>query len=238
MPDRPAGRLPTSDGPSRPRRPGTSGRRARRFALMVVATSSLAPLAACGGSGADPDAASAPAGTAAVRAGTRGADRSAAWPGGAEDRDVVARRTVAVRRAPDARTSTRPRADLLIRGLTVRGRVATLRFTAVLHDWDYEEPRTDGGSPPSAPALYDINPGRNTDTVSAQLIDPVHLRRHLPLQDSEGEELADMNFAGQSGEGQAMDASWMFAAPPEGVDAMDVQVGSWPVFREVPVTRR
>lgn len=151
---------------------------------------------------------------------------------------MVARRTVAIRRALDARTSTHPKADLLIRGLTVRGRIATLRFTAVLRGWDYEEPKSPEGAPPSAPTLFDINPGASTDVVGASLIDPVNLRRHRPLEDSEGEALASMTFAGQSGEGQPIDASWMFAAPPAGVDAMDVQIGSWPVFREVPVTRR
>lgn len=217
---------------------GPPGRHRRPVAGALIGVSCAALLSACGGDDV-PDR-GAPTGTGAAATQTRpaGEDRSATWPGGSDDRDVVARRTVAVRRALDSRTSTHPTAQLLIRGLTVRGRIATLRFTAVLRGWDYEEPKSPGGMPPSAPTLYDINPGASDALPSAQLIDPVNLRRHRPLEDSEGEALAGMGYAGQSGDGQPIDASWMFAAPPADVDAMDVQIGSWPVFREVPVTRR
>jgi hypothetical protein len=201
----------------------------------LVVTSGAVALGGCGGSDPAPAAGPGPGGTATAAGTPSGTDRSADWPGAGDDRDVVARRTVAVRRALGARTSTRPTADLVIRGLTVRGKVATLRFSAVLRGWDYDDQE---GVPQQAPRLWDINPGKDTDDVAAQLIDPVNLRRHLPLRDSEGEALADMTSSGQSGDGQAMEASWMFAAPPPGVDAMDVQVGSWPVFREVPVVRR
>lgn len=218
----------------------------RRTARALTAVSCAALLAACGGGGGTPDR----AGTGPSRAadGARGGDpsagpdRSAAWAGGTDDRDVVARRRVALGPPDDAPASVRPTADLLIRGLTVRGRVATLRFTAVVHGWEWRASPTDaaaGRRAPHPPSLYEINPGANADAVAATLVDPVNLRRHAPLQDSTGEELASMTWArGGSGEGRPIDASWMFAAPPAGVDAVDVQVGSWPVFREVPVTRR
>jgi outer membrane protein OmpA-like peptidoglycan-associated protein len=43
---------------------------------------------------------------------------------------VVARRRVTLGRPEDAPATVRPTADLLVRGLTVRGRLATLRFAA------------------------------------------------------------------------------------------------------------
>lgn len=222
----------------------------RRAARALTAVSCAALLAACGAAdpgperagGAPPaDGSTAVAGPRAPDGGNRaggsgppgGDDRSAAWPGAADDRAVLARRRVTVPRPDDAPASVRPTADLLIRGLTVRGRVATLRFTAVVRGWGRARAATGG-----APTLYDINPGAGSDHVTAQLIDAENLRRHTPLEDSEGEGLARMTYAGKAGDGQPIDASWMFAAPPAGVDAMDVQVGSWPVFREVPVTRR
>ncbi|MEV4423445.1 hypothetical protein AB0L40_26260 [Patulibacter sp. NPDC049589] len=214
-----------------------SGRRAAR---ALTAVSCAAFLAACGGDGgAGPPAASTSAGgdRPAGASSSAGRDRSGAWPGRTDDRDVIARRRVALRTPEDAPADVRPTADLLVRGLTVRGRLATLRFTAVVHGWTWDAPRFEGGRAPYAPTLYEIDPGRNTDVVDAHLIDPVHLRRHAPLEDSEGEVLASMTWAGGA-DGLPIDASWMFAAPPEGVDAVDVQVGSWPVFREVPVTRR
>lgn len=228
----------SSGRPSRLATPGRPARYRRPVAGSLVAVSCAAVLSACGGEDPPDRGAATGPGRAATQTRPAGQDRSATWPGGTDDRDVVARRTVAVRRALDSRTSTHPTAQLLIRGLTVRGRVATLRFTAVLRGWDYEEPKSPSGMPPSAPTLYDINPGASNELPSAQLIDPVNLRRHRPLEDSEGETLAGMGYTGQSGDGQPIDASWMFAAPPAGVDAMDVQIGSWPVFREVPVTRR
>lgn len=230
----------------------------RRTARTLTAVSCAALLAACGGGDASPgraDGASSSSAGAARGDGSSpadgargdapppaGRDRSASWPGGGDDRDVVARRRVSLRTPEDAPPSVRPTADLLIRGLTVRGRVATLRFTAVVHGWQWQVSSADreaGRRAPYAPTLYEINPGRNVDRVTASLVDPVNLRRHAPLQDSEGEELAGMTWAaGGSGSGRPIDASWMFAAPPADVDAVDVQVGSWPVFREVPVARR
>lgn len=159
-------------------------------------------------------------------------DRSAAWRGASDDRDVVARRRVSGPLPEDARPETRVTVDLLIRGLTVRGRTATLRFTAIPRGWGASRDSLGG------PTLYELNPGPNTELVEAQLIDVEHLRRHLPLKDSEGEAIAGMNYAGKVSDGQPIDASWVFAAPPPGVEAMDVQVGSWPIFREIPVTRR
>ncbi len=159
-------------------------------------------------------------------------DRSARWAGASDDRDVVARRRVYGPLPEDATAETRVTVDLLIRGLTVRGRTATLRFTAIPRGWGRARDATGG------PTLYELNPGPNSEFVSAQLIDVQHLRRHLPLQDDEGEAIAGMNYAGNVSDGRPIDASWVFAAPPPDVEAMDVQIGSWPIFREVPVTRR
>lgn len=165
--------------------------------------------------------------------GTANRDRSAAWPGGSDDRAVVARRRVGGTKPFDS-TSERPvTVDLIVRGLTVRGRVATLRVTAIPRGWSSPGPPED-----TSPTLWELNPGPDADGFYAQLIDPVHLRRHLPLEDSEGEVVATMMRAGGNGDGQPIEASWIFAAPPADVTSMDVQLGNWPIFREIPVDRR
>jgi hypothetical protein len=183
--------------PSRRRRPAALG------TLLV----GLA-VAGCGG-GQDRDAATATGGRAApeaARAVPTG-DRSARWSGASDDRDVVARRRVFGPLPEDATAQTRVTVDLLIRGLTVRGRTATLRFTAIPRGWGRARDTTGG------PTLYELNPGPNSEFVSAQLIDVQHLRRHLPLEDAEGEAIAGMNYAGNVPDGRPIDASWVFAAP-------------------------
>jgi hypothetical protein len=209
--------------------------RRRRAAALGVALAGLT-LAGCGG-GDDGSGATSAAGrsaptAAAAEASAPSGDRSARWAGAGDDRDVVARRRVSGPLPEDAEPGARVTVDLLIRGLTVRGRTATLRFTAIPRGWG--KPRDILGGP----TLYELNPGPNTEFVSAQLIDVERLRRHLPLEDSDGEALASMNYAGNVSDGQPINASWVFAAPPPDVEAMDVQIGSWPIFREVPVTRR
>ena len=206
----------------------------RRSARALTAVSCAAVLASCGGTGTEaggPDPERPPA-----RDGTTpgaGAERPRAWPGSADDRDVVARRRVGGTKPFDSTSEVPVTVDLLVRGLTVRGRTATLRITAVPRGW-----RAPGPPPDESPTLWELDPGPDADGFSAQLIDPVHLRRHLPLEDSAGESVATMRFAGGSGDGQPIDASWVFAAPPADVTSMDVQLGNWPIFREIPVTRR
>lgn len=209
----------------------------RRTARALTAVSCAAFLAACGGGDPGPDRADAPPGSRDVPSDgsgpPAGRDRSAAWPGGADDRDVVARRRVGGSKPFDSTSRTPVTVDLLVRGLTVRGRVATLRITAVPRGWHDPGPPED-----TSPTLWDLNPGPDADGFYAQLIDPVHLRRHLPLEDSAGESVATMRYAGGTESGQAIEASWIFAAPPPDVRAMDVQLGNWPIFREIPVERR
>ncbi|WP_210491893.1 hypothetical protein [Patulibacter sp. SYSU D01012] len=197
----------------------------------------LAAALAATGCGGDDEAPSASAARGAATADGRppdggGAVAPAAWAGGGDDRGAVARRRVAGAQPADAR-DRRVTVDLTIRSLVVRGRTATLRVAAVPHGWGDAEAATGG-----APTLWDLNPGPSTAGVAAQLIDVEHLRRHLPLEDSEGESVATMNYAGKVPDGQAIEASWVFAAPPADVRTMDVQVGNWPIFREIPVVRR
>ncbi|MGX6450256.1 hypothetical protein ACVU7I_19625, partial [Patulibacter sp. S7RM1-6] len=140
-------------------------------------------------------------------------------------------RRVAGAQPPDDRDA-RVTVDLVVRSLAVRGRTATLRIAATPHGWGRAESATGG-----APTLWDLNPGPSTTGVSAQLLDVEHLRRHLPLEDDEGESVATMTYAGKVPDGQTIEASWVFAAPPADVRTMDVQIGNWPIFREIPVVR-
>ncbi|TDB93304.1 hypothetical protein [Actinomadura sp. 7K534] len=115
--------------------------------------------------------------------------------------------------------------DIAIMGLKVRGRLATLltQFT----------PRIPPGGEDN-PNPYELN-GRNG--LGTSLIDPVNLKRYVVVKDSGGKELETHDIFTHIANNQTGNFSYTFAAPPENVKAVDVQIGSWPTFRNIPVER-
>ena len=115
--------------------------------------------------------------------------------------------------------------DIAILGLRVKGRLATLGVQIVPNVPGAEDGRINP---------YGLNGERGLDT---SLIDPVNLKRYVVVSDSAGNELESDDIFTHLSNGQPTNLSYTFAAPPENVKSIDVQIGSWPMFRNIPVER-
>ncbi|WUH97428.1 hypothetical protein OHR68_28385 [Spirillospora sp. NBC_00431] len=125
----------------------------------------------------------------------------------------------------DSAAAAGTKVDIAIMGLRAKGRLATLnvRFT----------PRVPAGGPGS-PNPYTLNGQRSLDT---SLIDPVNLKRYVVVSDSGGKKLETDDIFTNLTNNQPAPLYYTFAAPPENVKSVDVQIGSWPTFRGIPVER-
>lgn len=83
-------------------------------------------------------------------------------------------------------------------------------------------------------SLYDIN---SATPVTVFLTDPVGLKRYAVVKDSRGIALEGEYVGVSAVSGQTGSVSFTFAAPPADVTSLDVYVGSFPPFRDVPVQR-
>lgn len=126
------------------------------------------------------------------------------------------------------RETTDGTVDIGILGLEVRGKLATvtLAFT----------PHYPSVSPGESISLYDMN-GENGFSVG--LVDSVNLRRYSVVggvsAESLGTEPGVVNT--EAINNSSVTARWTFAAPSPNVTKIDVEVGDWPVFRDVPIER-
>ncbi|MEV3922920.1 hypothetical protein [Actinomadura coerulea] len=115
--------------------------------------------------------------------------------------------------------------DIAVMGLKAKGRLATLNVQLT--------PHVPLGGPTRINA-YRLNGEHGLGTA---LIDPVNLKRYVVVKDSGGKELqTDEIFTNLTNE-QATPFYFTFAAPPENVKSIDLQIGTWPTFRDVPVER-
>jgi hypothetical protein len=62
-------------------------------------------------------------------------------------------------------------------------------------------------------------------------------RRADGVLDSSKKELESDDIFTHIANDQTASLSYTYAAPPENVKAVDVQIGSWPMFRNIPVAR-
>ncbi|MFA1545081.1 hypothetical protein [Actinomadura chokoriensis] len=115
--------------------------------------------------------------------------------------------------------------DIAIMGLRVRGELATLTVQLT--------PRFPGVAPDRINA-YRLNGEHGLGT---SLIDPVNLKRYVVVKDSGGKELETDDIFVKMTNNQATPFYYTFAAPPENVKSVDLQIGSWPTFRSIPVER-
>ncbi|MFG2085529.1 MULTISPECIES: hypothetical protein [unclassified Spirillospora] len=115
--------------------------------------------------------------------------------------------------------------DIAIMGIKVRGRLATLtaQFTPHIPPGGEDNPNP-----------YELN-GRNA--LGTSLIDPVNLKRYVVVKDSSGDEMETDDIFTHIANNQTGSFFFNFAAPPENVKSVDVQIGSWPTFRNIPVER-
>ncbi|MBE1534181.1 hypothetical protein [Actinomadura algeriensis] len=136
----------------------------------------------------------------------------------AERGDPVAKQTFT---SPVAKGAT---ADIAIMQLSVSGKLAVLDVQYTPH-----VPGKDGNNY-SLSQLHGIEP-------PVALIDSVNLKRYVVVRDSSNSELQSNLTYSSTENGQPAALQFTFAAPPESVRKIDVQVGSWPTFRSVPVER-
>jgi hypothetical protein len=115
--------------------------------------------------------------------------------------------------------------DIAIMGLRVKGKLATLSVQLT--------PHVPGGEAGRINA-YRLNGRRGLGT---SLIDPVNLKRYVVVKDSAGKTLETDDIFTKMTNDQATPFSFTFAAPPENVKSIDVQIGLWPMFRDIPVER-
>jgi hypothetical protein len=110
-------------------------------------------------------------------------------------------------------------------GLEVDGQLAslTLLFT----------PRYDQ-DPSDTISLFEMF-GRNVAEVT--LVDSVNLRRYLVVEDSRGVDLGPFPATVETRNNVPVSAVYTFAAPPAGVETVDVYVDDRRVFDDVVVTR-
>ncbi|URM95728.1 hypothetical protein LUW76_16090 [Actinomadura madurae] len=115
--------------------------------------------------------------------------------------------------------------DIAIMGLRVKGKLATLNVQFTPHV---------PGAAPGRINAYGLNGDHGLGT---SLIDPVNLKRYVVVKDSSGKELETDDIFTHMTNDQVTPFYFTFAAPPENVKTIDVQIGSWPTFRDIPVER-
>ncbi|WP_067477038.1 hypothetical protein [Actinomadura hibisca] len=115
--------------------------------------------------------------------------------------------------------------ELAVVSLSARGRLAHLTLSLTLRG---STEGINGGSE----NLYGVN-GGNFPAVS--LLDAVNLKRYVVVKDSADREVGSGNPTFTPNQPSTL--SYTFAAPPENVQAVDVQFGYFPIFRNVPIER-
>ncbi|MEU8801520.1 hypothetical protein [Spirillospora sp. NPDC048819] len=151
--------------------------------------------------------------------GTAGETVEGGEPGFDAAGDPVTKGTFDTPIAPGAKV------DIAIMGIKVRGKLAILstQFTPHIPPGGEDNPNP-----------YNLN-GRNG--LGTSLIDPVNLKRYVVVKDSSGDELETDDIFTHIANNQTGNFTYTFAAPPENVKVVDVQIGSWPTFRNIPVER-
>ena len=115
--------------------------------------------------------------------------------------------------------------DIGILGLKVNGKLADLTVSMTPHVRN---------APTQQLTPYRLN---GQTTIGVFLIDTVNLKRYLVVKDSGGKELQTDYVTTNIANDQPGQLSFTFAAPPQGVDKIDVQIGNWPTFHNVPIER-
>jgi hypothetical protein len=127
--------------------------------------------------------------------------------------------------APDSKGGT---VDIAVVGLAVQGQLATLSVRFTPHF-------------PSEPAdasisLYDMS-GNALDQDQVSLVDPVGLKRYLVVKDANNVALGADEVLTKAVNNSSVIAHWTFAAPPANVTKIDVDLGPFQPFNDVPISR-
>jgi hypothetical protein len=180
----------------------------------------------CGGDdgedGSPPERAETPAATTApeVTSEPEPAETPTPTPETATGPEPIAEQTV---KAIAARETT---VDMAVLGLEVNGELATLTMSFGVSDPE--------AAPDEEFSLYDLN---GEQPLYVSLVDPVNLRRYMVVRDSDGSRLESTDTGTHVLLDSTTTAQYTFAAPPADVTEIDVSVGDWPLFRDVPIAR-
>lgn len=128
-----------------------------------------------------------------------------------------------VRASFDSPIARNAKVDIGIVNLKVTGRLLQLDLAVT--------PRVAGEDDVT---MFALNGKQNVDVA---LIDTVNLRRYTVVRDDGGQALGPDQILFSLKNEQPNALTYMFAAPPPDVRAVDVLIGRWPAFRNVPITR-
>jgi hypothetical protein len=140
--------------------------------------------------------------------------------------DPAAEGALAEQKGLKARGSRETTVDIAVAGLEVDARLATLSLVYTMHSPE--------AAPDTSYSLYDLN---GQQPLYVTLVDPVNLKRYNVVQDSEGRALESGAVETDVPLDGSTTAQYTFAAPPPDVTEIDVSVGDWPTFRDIPITR-
>jgi hypothetical protein len=135
---------------------------------------------------------------------------------------ALAQQTV---KAPNSRDGT---VDIAILGLAVQGQLATLtaRFS----------PHFPSAAPDDSISLYDMSDNA-LDPRDVSLVDAVGLKRYLVVEDANNNSLGADEVNTEAVNNSSVIAHWTFAAPPPDVTKLDVELGPFPPFNDIPISR-
>ena len=198
----------------------------RHTRMLPVALCAVLMLGGCGGGdddgGDNPDGADTPAATA-ESGGTNEAEGTATPTAGTVEEEPLAQQAVRARTTPSATV------DVAVLSLKVDGELATLELSFTPHDPEPEDPD----------AQYSVEElhGRAPTALLITLVDPVNLKRYMVVNDSRDNALETNTATARVDLDQTITTKHTFAAPPPDVTKIDVSVGDWPTFRNVPIER-
>jgi hypothetical protein len=186
-----------------------------RIAVAALCAGALVLGGCGGGDGDDPDRTASPA-----------ASGSPAEPGVTASPEETATPEALAEETVKARGASGTTVDIEVTGLRVSGRLATLTLQYTAHDPE--------ATPETQYRLVDLHGG---DTLFVTLVDPVNLKRYHVVEDTSGERLESADIDVDVPVDTPTTAEYTFAAPPAGVEKIDVSVGDWPTIRDVPIER-
>jgi hypothetical protein len=198
----------------------------QRSRIVVIALCGVLSLGGCGGDDDDGGDANSPDNRAGTPTATSGPEETAtATPTPApedEAEEALATQTVKAR-GGNARSTT---VDLAVQSLRVDGELATLTLAFTPHDPE--------AAPDTEYSIEDLHGGVN---LFVSLVDTVNLKRYLVVEDSGQDRLETPTHITDVPLDATVTTEHTFAAPPAGVSEIDVSVGDWPPFRDVPIER-
>jgi hypothetical protein len=192
--------------------------------IAVVALCGVIGLAGCGG---DDDGGETPENRADTPAATSAPEETAA---GSATEEPAASEEVVAEQTVRSRTQATTTIDIAVQSLRVEGELAELVLTFTPHDTDPE-------SWDDTTSITDLHATGGGSTPFVTLVDTVNLKRYVVVNDSEDNELeTNLDITRPELDSPAT-STHTFAAPPPDVTEIDVSVGDWPTFHDVPIER-